>query len=143
MTSGDIEGIKAVLDVHMEQIRRELIDLKKSYGDINREMNTISNQTGIALTKMQADINHIGAKVNANMEEINAVKTRLEFHEDVQVEKWNDQGKLNDTQKAINESSREASKRKLDTRTALFVGGIATVITIIITRLADLFFSLL
>lgn len=133
MTSNELEGIKALLDVHMEQIRQELRDLKMNYISIHDKVTTISNHTNVALTQITGDLNHIGSRVNMNMDDIKAVKKRVELNEDSQMFKWNEQDKHNQRQ----DDFQKSLAKKTDKKDALLYGAIGTVIALILKAIFD------
>ena len=93
--SVEIEGIKALLDAHLTNIRGELGRLATNYDAITKTVQSIENNTNVAIAKIEKDISNIGIKVDGQEGEIKAIKQRIEINEDVQIEKWTKQESIN------------------------------------------------
>jgi len=107
----DLEGVKALISVYMEQIGGQLTRLSDQYETLTDKVAKIDNSTVASLARMEADINNLGNQSRVYVDEIKSIKLRLEIHEDVEQEKWAKQQLANHEQAVFNDSSKKRSAR--------------------------------
>jgi archaellum component FlaC len=117
----EIEGIKALLDAHLSNLRGELSRLATNYDQINSIVQNIQRNTNVAIAEINKDISRLHEDTKQQGEEIKSIKSRIEIGEDVQQGKWILQDDRNKRQD-------ERSKAIL----GLQIGAIATFITLAI-----------
>ena len=122
--SAELDGIKALLDAHLTNLNQKLDKLSTNYESIRATVQSIENQTGVAIAEVRKDINSIGLKAEETREDLKAIKLRIEVNEDSQLERWTTQNHLNDL----------ATKREGRIMT-LQVGAIGTFIALAIATL--------
>ena len=91
----EIEGIKALLDIHMTNIRGELLKLSTSYEGIRSQVDHIGRTTDVAIAEIKKDVTSLQDKTKLINDEVNAVKHRIDINDDVQIERWTEQGTRN------------------------------------------------
>ena len=127
--TAELDGIKALLDAHLTNLNHKLDKLSNNYESIRATVQSIENQTGVAIAEVKKDINSIGAKTDENREELKAIKLRIEVDEDTQLERWTRQNQLN-----------EAATKREGRTTNLQVGAIGTFIALAIATLWERLF---
>lgn len=128
--STEFEGIKALLDAHLSNLRNELSKLTSNYDSIRDNVQSLKNNTDVAIAEMRKDIRSLENRQLATEEEVKAIKNRVEIGEDVQQGKW-----------TVLETEKKIADKKQTTIIGLLVGAIATTISLILSSLYNYFFK--
>jgi chromosome segregation ATPase len=127
--SAEIDGIKALLDAHLTNLRSELQRLATNYDQINATVQEIQRNTNVAIAEIRKDITSLQNENRTHSEEIKAIKQRIEINEDIQQEDRIKQKERNDR-----------ADKKSSTIANLLIGAIGTFITLAIATLWKTFF---
>lgn len=127
-TSAVIDGIKALLDAHLTNIRGELARLSGHIESVDKIAQRLERDTNVMIAEIRKDITSHDLRIKTSEDEIKAIKSRIEINEDVQLEKWTKQDGIN-----------QGAKNRDDNLTKLLLGALSTFIALVIATIWNYF----
>lgn len=129
-TPAMIEGIKALLDAHLNNLRGELTRLNGHIESVDKIVQRIERDTNVTIAEIKKDILNHDRQIQETEQEVKAIKSRIEINEDVQLEKWTKQ-----------DVSNENARKRASYITNLLLGALSTFIALLIGTLWNYFLN--